>query len=61
MIELATGRGAFEYVGPASDMHSASYRERTFGKHHGTALANLLQVACDGLRCTAAGDINYSY
>jgi hypothetical protein len=61
MMELAAGGGAFEYVGPASDMHSASYRERTLGKHHGTALANLLQVACDGLRYTTAGDIDYSY
>ena len=59
MMKLAAGSGALENMAPASDVHSASYWQRTFGKHQGTALANLLQVARNRFRYTPAGDIDY--
>jgi len=58
VMELASSSGALENVAPASDMHSASYRQRTLGEHNGAALANLFQVACNGLRYTSTGNVD---
>ena len=50
-----------QHVLPASDMHSACNRKRALGEHQGAVLPNLFEVASDGLRYTAAGDVDYSH
>ena len=59
MMKLAASGSALENMAPASDMHSACNRQWAISQHQDAALADLLQVAHEGLGYPPASDIDY--